>query len=61
MALLEAMDTDMADTMTLLAGEDFSDEEMEALAERIEEAYPDIEVDAQRGEQPLYPVVFSVE
>ena len=51
----------MADTMTLLAGEDFSDEEMEALAERIEEAYPDIEVDAQRGEQPLYPVVFSVE
>lgn len=60
-ALLDAMDTEMADTMTLLAGEDFDNQALENLVERIEEAYPDLEVDAQRGEQPLYPVVFSVE
>ena len=60
---LELVDklNDDADTLTLLAGEDFSQEELEALAQDIEDRYPDIEVDAQRGEQPLYPIVFSVE
>ena len=33
----------------------------EALLERIEETYPDLEIDAHRGEQPLYPVVLSLE
>lgn len=61
MGLLEAMDADDADTCTLLAGEDFSDEQLDALVERIEERYEDLEIDAHRGEQPLYPVVFSVE
>lgn len=61
MGLLEAMDADDADTCTLLAGEDFSDEQLDALVERIEERYDDLEIDAHRGEQPLYPVVFSVE
>lgn len=61
MSLLATMEADEADTMTLLAGEDLSDERLSALAERIEEAYPELEIDIQRGEQPLYPVVFSVE
>ena len=37
------------------------DASFEALVARIEEAYEDLEVDAHRGEQPLYPVVLSVE
>ena len=37
------------------------DESFEALVARIEEAHPELEVDAHRGEQPLYPVVFSIE
>ena len=61
MGLLEAMEADDADTCTLLAGEDYSDEQLDALVERIEERYDDLEIDAHRGEQPLYPVVFSVE
>ena len=28
---------------------------------RIQEQYEDLEIDAQRGEQPLYPIVLSVE
>ncbi|WP_294438559.1 DAK2 domain-containing protein [uncultured Slackia sp.] len=59
--LLRVMDADDADTCTLLAGEQFSDEELEALSSRIEEAYEDLEIDAHRGEQALYPVVFSLE
>ena len=49
------------DTLTLLAGEDLNDEALERLVEAIEEAQPDLEVDPHRGEQPLYPVVFSIE
>ena len=59
--LLGAMGTDDADTLTLLAGEDFSDAALDELAARIEAVYEDVEVDAHRGDQPLYPVVLSVE
>ena len=61
LSLLECMEAADADTMTLLAGQDFSQEQLDALVEAIEERYDDLEVDAQRGEQPLYPVVFSLE
>ncbi|MBE6465374.1 DAK2 domain-containing protein [Denitrobacterium detoxificans] len=61
LALLESLEAEDADTLTLLAGCDFSDEQLDALVERIEEAYEDLEVDAHRGEQPLYPIVFGLE
>lgn len=49
------------DSLTILAGSDLSDEAFEELIEAIEEAQPDLEVDSHRGEQPLYPVIFSIE
>lgn len=61
LTLLEKMDADDADTCTILAGEDYTDDQLEALVARIEEAYEDLEIDAQRGGQPLYPIIFSVE
>ncbi|MBQ9042598.1 MAG: DAK2 domain-containing protein [Eggerthellaceae bacterium] len=61
MGLLEVMEADDADTCTLLAGEDYTDEQLDALVERIEAKYDDLEIDAHRGDQPLYPVIFSVE
>lgn len=61
LTLLGKMDAEDADTCTILAGEGYSDEDLEALVAKIEEAYDELEVDAQRGEQPLYPIVFSVE
>ena len=61
LSLLEAMEVEDADTMTILAGEDFSDEALNALIQKIEEEYEDLEIDEHRGEQPLYPVVFSIE
>ena len=59
--LLEFMEASDADTLTLLAGEDMDDERFQALIERIEGVYEDLEIDAHRGEQPLYPIVMSVE
>ena len=61
MELLEQMEADDADTCTLLAGADYADEQLEALVKSIEETYEDLEIDAHRGEQPLYPVILSVE
>ena len=61
MQLLAYMEAEDADTLTLLAGEDMSDEDLEALVEKIEEAYEDLEIDSHRGEQPLYPIILSVE
>ena len=61
MRVLEVLEAEDADTLTILAGEDYSDEAFEALLSQIEEAYEDLEVDSHRGEQPLYPIILSVE
>ncbi len=49
------------DSLTILAGSDMDDEAFQDLLEAIEEAQPDLEIDAHRGEQPLYPIIFSIE
>lgn len=49
------------ETLTLLGGEQITDEELERLAARIAAAHPHIEVESHRGGQPLYPVIMSVE
>lgn len=61
LSLLDAMEAEDADTMTILAGADFDDEALDALVEKIEEQFDDLEIDQHRGDQPLYPVIFSVE
>ena len=49
------------DSLTILAGSDMDDESFEDLIDAIEAAQPDLEIDSHRGEQPLYPVIFSIE
>ena len=61
LALLQAMEAGDSDTLTLLAGADYDDAAFEALSAQIEEAYDELEVDAHRGDQPLYPIIFSLE
>ena len=61
LALLAAMDAESMDNLTLLAGADLTQEAFDALVEVVEEHYDDLEIDAQRGEQPLYPIIFSLE
>ncbi|MDR0500871.1 MAG: DAK2 domain-containing protein [Coriobacteriales bacterium] len=50
-----------ADVLTLLAGQELADDEFEDLQARIEDVWPELEIDAQRGEQPLYPLVLAAE
>lgn len=54
-------DEEEGDSLTILAGSDMDDEAFAELIAAIEEAQPDLEIDSHRGEQPLYPVVFSIE
>ena len=55
------MDEEEGDSLTILAGEELDDEAFQYILDAIEEAQPDLEIDAHRGEQPLYPVIFSIE
>ena len=57
----EMLEREDADTLTILAGSDLSDADFETLVSAIEDAFPQLDVDPQRGEQPLYPVIFSLE
>ncbi len=53
--------SDGAETLTLLAGEEFSDDALATLATRIGAANPEVEVETHRGDQPLYPILMSAE
>ena len=61
METLKAMGAEDADTLTILAGQDYTAEQLDSLIAEIEEAYPDIEIDAHDGGQPLYPLILSTE
>lgn len=61
LGVLAAMDVEDADTLTILAGEELPQDEFEAIIAQIEERYEDLEIDPHRGEQPLYPIILSLE
>ncbi|AEB07169.1 DAK2 domain fusion protein YloV [Coriobacterium glomerans PW2] len=53
--------SDEGDSLTILAGEELSDDAFADILAALSQAHPDLEIDAHRGEQPLYPVIFSIE
>ncbi|MCA1321361.1 DAK2 domain-containing protein [Bacillus tianshenii] len=59
--LLETMMDDDAEILTVIYGEDVSQEEVDELVEELEESYPDAEVEVHNGKQPLYSFIFSIE
>lgn len=61
LALLDKLVTDEDEMITLLYGEEVTEEEANQLAERIEEKFPDCDVEIYYGGQPLYYYFFSVE
>jgi DAK2 domain fusion protein YloV len=61
LALLPKLNAKTCENLTLIAGEDFSDDALTALAEKAEITYPNLEVDKQRGNQPLYPLLIACE
>ncbi|WP_400194401.1 DAK2 domain-containing protein [Lysinibacillus telephonicus] len=56
----ELVDED-SEIITIIYGEDASEDEANELASFIEENYPDAEVEVVEGKQTLYPFILSVE
>ncbi len=61
MQMLEHMNAADYEIITLFYGEDVSEAEAQALAERIRQAYPDQEVEIVSGGQPYYHYILSAE
>ncbi|WP_299087068.1 DAK2 domain-containing protein [uncultured Metabacillus sp.] len=59
--LLTEMVSDEDEILTIIQGEDASEEDLEQLVQFIEEQFEDIEVETHKGDQPLYSFIFSVE
>ena len=58
--LAELVDED-SELISLYYGAEVSEEEAESFAEEIEELYPDVDIDAHFGGQPIYYYVLAVE
>ena len=59
--LLGKMLDEDAEILTILYGEDVSEEDVNSLKDYIEEQYEDLEVEVHNGKQPLYSYIFSIE
>ena len=58
---VDAMMSDEAEVISIYYGADASEEDAETLASTLEEAYPDCEVEINKGDQPIYYYILSVE
>lgn len=59
--LLTSMIDEDSELITILYGEETTEDHAESLSDWIEESYPDLEVEVYNGKQPLYPYIISVE
>jgi hypothetical protein len=59
--LLAEADLDDRELITLYYGEHVTGEEADVLADRLAEAYPDLEFEVIEGGQPHYPYILSIE
>ena len=59
--LLSQMLDEDSEILTIIYGEDVSQEEVNKLTQFVEENYEDVEVEIHNGKQPLYSFIFSIE
>lgn len=59
--VLTKIDAENFENLTLLAGEDLPDADLEKLVEKISQHWDNLEIETHRGEQPLYPLIMSIE
>ena len=59
--LMEALMDEDSELVSLYYGEEVSEEDANVLADKLMEAYPDVDVEVHPGGQPIYYYVLSVE
>ncbi|MEM0579273.1 DAK2 domain-containing protein [Blautia sp. HA2174] len=60
-AALQEMTDEDSEIISVYYGQDVSEEDAEHLAERLEEQYPDFDIEIHNGGQPIYYYILSVE
>lgn len=58
--LMNMIDAD-SEILTILKGEDATDEDIQALIGFVEDKYEDVEIEVHDGKQPLYAFIFAIE
>lgn len=59
--LVSSMCDDDSEFLTIYYGEDVEEETAEEIEEFLEDEYPDLDISIQKGNQPLYYYILSVE
>lgn len=59
--LIDEMIDEDSEILTIIKGEDASDDEVAQLESYVEENYEEVEVEVHQGDQPIYSFLFSVE
>ncbi|WP_337193877.1 DAK2 domain-containing protein [Pontibacillus yanchengensis] len=59
--LKDMIDEEEDEILTILQGEDATQQEVEALETFLEETFEDLEIEIHNGNQPIYSFIFSVE
>lgn len=60
-SLLSRMMDEDDEIITIIQGQDVTDEQVSELVSFLEEEYEDLEIEVHKGDQPLYPYIFSIE
>ncbi|MGG3560124.1 DAK2 domain-containing protein [Neobacillus rhizosphaerae] len=59
--LLSQMLDEESEILTIIYGEDVTEEEVTSLTQFVEENFADVEIEVHNGGQPLYSFIFSIE
>ena len=59
--VLEKIVDDSTEVVTVYAGEDISEDDLDSLVEKAEEKFSHCDITSYRGEQPIYYYVVSAE
>lgn len=59
--LLKNMLDEDSEILTILKGEDATDEDVQSVIEFVEQQFEDVEIEVHDGKQPLYAFIFSIE
>ena len=60
-SLIEKMVDEDSSIITLLCGQDISEEEVEGIQEELSDKYPELDLDIRSGKQPVYSFLVGVE
>ena len=59
--LLDSMLDEMSSIVTIIYGDDVSDEDANAFVEKIASEHEDLDIDVRKGGQPVYSFIIGVE